>query len=179
MPYSSRIFFHLVLVIDQTLEPKRPVQDVTSSLYWGRFSYIVEQCRCDCLRPCRVVELFVGWELVTASIDAVLKRLHHMCGSDRVREPRVLGAGEDERCEAELPDAPKTLPVDIAVQVRGQDGRTDRGAIFHAARAVAEIRLHRARFETVSRPGVAYSPDVATSSALEDLVERVFLALTW
>ena len=75
--------------------------------------------------------------------------------------------------------APKSLPVDIAVTVECGDGRTDRGASFFAARAIATVRLHRVEVRVDGPPGVAVRKAEAVRGALAKLVEKVYLTLTW
>jgi hypothetical protein len=45
---------------------------------------IVEERRGKAFGSCVVVETLVGWQLFTAGVDALLKRLHDVGGADRV-----------------------------------------------------------------------------------------------
>lgn len=74
------------------------------------------------------------------------------------------------------PDAPLvTLAISLAVE----EGRTDRGARFFAARGRAVVTLHRARVEVEGAPGVAADRPVAIRKAMKALAQKVGLILTW
>ena len=77
------------------------------------------------------------------------------------------------------PPAPNAAPVRVKVAVEVDTGDTRQGPEFFAARARAVVRLHRAAVEVASRPGVSTKRAEAIGKALEDLVERVALVLSW
>ena len=52
-------------------------------------------------------------------------------------------------------------------------GETDEGIPFFAARARASVRLHRAKVEVTSRPGVAKDRSGAVDAALEACKEAL------
>ena len=65
----------------------------------------MQERRGEPLRPRLVVEPLIRGELVAARVDAMLKRLHDVCGADRMRKARVLCSGEHEGGKPKLPNA--------------------------------------------------------------------------
>jgi hypothetical protein len=74
---------------------------------------------------------------------------------------------------------PDTVPVAITVSLEIGEGRTDRGRAFVAAVARAVVRMHRTRVEVRGRQGVGAEAAEAVTEALDDVLERVVLVLTW
>ena len=75
--------------------------------------------------------------------------------------------------------APNAAPVSVQVEVEVDTGDTRQGPEFFAARARATVRLHRVSVVVTSRPGVSTEKAKRIRKALDDLVKRVALVLTW
>lgn len=75
--------------------------------------------------------------------------------------------------------SPGAAPVAVSVSAESAPGRTPDGVAYHAARARAEVRLHRARVAVESRPIVATDAGASAAGALADLVERVAVVLSY
>jgi hypothetical protein len=85
------------------------------------------------------------------------------------------------RTSVEVRTAPAAdaTPIRIRVAVTADAGRTPDGRAFHAARARAVVRLHRASVEVDGAPGVAAGEAEAIRRALADLADRVAVLLSW
>jgi hypothetical protein len=75
--------------------------------------------------------------------------------------------------------ARNAAPVSVMVAVMADTGDTAQGPEFHAARARAVVRLHRAVVVVEGRPGASREQAEAIRKTLADLVDRVALVLTW
>jgi hypothetical protein len=92
---------------------------------------------------------------------------------------RLLARLERSPAEVRPAGSSGAAPVAVAVAADSSEWRTAAGATFHAARARAEVRLHRARVTVESRPVVEAEAAAAIAGALTDLVERVALIIVY
>ena len=70
---------------------------------------IVEEGRDDDVAGALAGDSLPEWEVPVDAPEPRHEALHDVRGAERMRKPRVLGAGKRERSEAELANAPQAL----------------------------------------------------------------------
>ena len=106
---------------------------------------IVQKCRRDGQRCLFRGDALLGRKVTLDLPHATDETRHHMGSADRVREPRVIGAGVGERRQPELPDASESLHL-VRLHQAGDDGKFGRFERDQAVDGVAKDHRMRARF---------------------------------
>jgi hypothetical protein len=94
-------------------------------------------------------------------------------------EKRLLSDLTGSALDVVPADASNSLAVTIHVSVTTEAGKTDAGAVFHAARATANLGLIRIKTTVESGHAAGKTAPEARSKALTRLGRKVYLALTW
>ena len=116
----------------------------------------------------------------TAPVHREVARLTEVDGNWREALKNRLSAGE-AACVSHRASALTRMEAraSLASILEVDEGRTDRGRAFFAARGHAILTVHRAEVTVAGRPGVSKDRGEAVGKALTHLIDRIVQTLTW